>query len=130
MRKACADGGNRKYVLVQLPEFTAEGSAAFQRQILRLPSKRQHMLDEVLLKNGFMLDYTLVPQPAFTKNDVMLAKDAHKESLVCLDGKIEAETVDYLKTHKEHFFICLEFALDTTKKWNPKHNLGEKLKAL
>lgn len=26
--------------------------------------------------------------------------------------------------------ICLELALDTTKKWNLKHHLGDKLKAL
>jgi len=74
------------------------------------------VLDEVLLKNGFMLDYTLTPQPDFKKNIVLLAKDAHKESLVCLDAKLEPETVDYFKTHKDKFFICLELALDTTKK--------------
>jgi len=37
--------------------------------------------------------------------------------------------VDHFKTHPEHFFICLELALDTTKKWNLKHHLGDKLKA-
>ena len=84
----------------------------------------------MLLKNGFMLDYTLTPQPDFKKNEVVLAKDAHKESLVCLDAKLEPETVDQFKTHKDKFFICLELALDTTKKWNLKHNLGEKLKAI
>ncbi|MGD0900495.1 MAG: hypothetical protein ABR915_21900 [Thermoguttaceae bacterium] len=31
--------------------------------------------------------------------------------------------------HKEHFFICLQLALDTTRKWNLKHHLGDKLKA-
>ena len=30
---------------------------------------------------------------------------------------------------REHFFICRELALDTTKKWNLKHHLGDKLKA-
>eukprot|EP01041_Mallomonas_annulata_P027635 gene27635-49293_t len=73
---------------------------------------------------------TLTPRPEFTKNEVFLAKDAHKESLVCLDPNIAPETVDVFKTHPEHFFICLELALDTTKKWNLKHHLGDKLKAL
>ena len=42
--------------------------------------ERETVLDEVLLKNGFMLDYTLTPRPEFTKNEVLLAKDAQKES--------------------------------------------------
>jgi adenine-specific DNA-methyltransferase len=91
--------------------------------------ERETVLDEVLLKNGFMLDYTLTPRPEFTKNEVFLAKDAHKESLICLDVTLAPETVDHFKQHPEHFFICLELALDTTKKWNLKHHLGDKLKA-
>lgn len=87
------------------------------------------MLDEVLLKNGFLLDYTLAQRPEFTKNEVFLAKDAHKESLICLDATLDVATVDHFKTHREHFFICLELALDTTKKWNLRHWLGDKLKA-
>ncbi len=90
---------------------------------------RETVLDEVLLKNGFLLDYTLTPRPEFKKNEVFLAKDAHKESLICLDHSLDAETVDHFKKHTEHFFICLELALDTTKKWNLKHHLSDKLKA-
>jgi len=91
--------------------------------------ERETVLDEVLLKNGFMLDYTLTPHPEFKKNEVFLAKDAHKESLICLDATIAPKTVDYFKKHPEPFFICLDLALDTTKKWNLKHHLGDKLKA-
>lgn len=91
--------------------------------------ERETVVDEVLLKNGFMLDYTLTAQPEFKKNEVFLAKDAYKESLICLDPTIEAETVDHFRGHPERFFICLELALDTTKKWNLRHHLGEKLKA-
>jgi adenine-specific DNA-methyltransferase len=91
--------------------------------------ERETVLDEVLLKNGFMLDYTLTKRPEFKKNEVFLAKDAHKESLICLDQNLDPATVDHFKKHKEHFFICLELALDTTKKWNLKHQLGDKLKA-
>lgn len=91
--------------------------------------ERDTVLDEVLLKNGFMLDYTLEKRPEFTKNEVFLAEDAHKESLICLDARIEPETVDYFKEHPENFFICLELALGTTEKWNLRHHLGDKLKA-
>ena len=108
-----------------LKQYIRDKEATFHLQF-----EKDKVLDEVLLKNGFMLDYTLTPQPDFKKNEVVLAKDAHKESLICLDAKLEPETVDYFKTHKDKFFICLELALDTTKKWNLKHNLGEKLKAI
>lgn len=88
------------------------------------------VFDEVLLKNGFMLDYTLTSCPEFTKNEVFRAKDAHKEALVCLDRQIAPETVDHFKGDKQTFFICLELALDTTKKWNLKHHLSDRLNAM
>ena len=88
------------------------------------------VLDEVLLKNGFMLDYTLTPCPEYEKNEVLRAKDAHKEALVCLDREIAPETVDRFKGDKQTFFICLELALDTTKKWNLKHHLSDRLNAM
>jgi adenine-specific DNA-methyltransferase len=90
--------------------------------------ERETVLDEVLLRNGFILDYALTRRTEFSKNEVFLAKDAFKESLICLDAVLAPETVDYFKTHKDYFFICLELALDTTKKWNLKHHLGDKLK--
>ena len=108
-----------------LKQYIREKESSFHLQF-----EKDKVLDEVLLKNGFMLDYTLTARPEFTKNQVLLAKDAHKESLVCLDSKLEPETVDFFRTHNDMFFICLELALDTTKKWNLKHNLGEKLKAI
>jgi len=108
-----------------LKQYIRDKESTFHLQF-----ERDKVMDEVLLKNGFMLDYSLTPQPQFTKNQVHLAKDAAKEALVCLDQKLEPETVDWFKTHKDQFFICLELALDTTKKWNLKHNLGEKLKAI
>jgi len=108
-----------------LKQYIRDKESTFHLQF-----ERDKVMDEVLLKNGFTLDYSLTPQPPFTKNQVHLAKDAAKEALVCLDQKLEPETVDWFKTHKDQFFICLELALDTTKKWNLKHHLGEKLKAL
>lgn len=210
MEQNKADGGNRKFILVQIPELTDEKSAAYKagfkkisditierakRVIARIqneaadklpgdpqrefadslgfkvytlgkshfprvefapnPDKteaenielleqyirekentfdiqfaKDTVMDEVLLKNGFMLDYTLAPCPEFTKNEVLRAKDAHKEALVCLDREIAPETVDRFKGDKQTFFICLELALDTTKKWNLKHHLSDRLNAM
>jgi adenine-specific DNA-methyltransferase len=47
-----------------------------------------------------------------------------KEALLCLDVSIDPSTLKYLKTHKDLKFICLERALDTSKKWNLKQILG------
>lgn len=108
-----------------LKRYIAEKEQSFHIQLDKEPVR-----DEVLLKQGFMFGYTLTPQPEFTKNEVVLARDAHKESLLCLDAVIAPETVDHFQTHKDRFFICLELALDTTKKWNLKHHLGDKLKTV
>lgn len=108
-----------------LKQYIQEKESTFQ-----MTWNRDIIMDEVLLKNGFMLDYTLTCRPEFTKNEIFLAKDAYKESLICLDQVIAPETVDHFKKDKEHFFICLELGLDITLKWNLKHHLGDKLKAI
>ena len=108
-----------------LQKYIADKEQSFHIQL-----EREKVRDEVLLKQGFMLDYTVTAQPEFTKNEVVLIRDAHKESLLCLDIEISAETVDAFQTRKDQFFICLELALDTTKKWNLKHHLADKLKAI
>lgn len=203
-------GGNRRFILVQLPEFTKEDSAAYKAGykkisditiernkrvieryrkeadgLLPIDPKRQYaeslgfkvytlekshfprvdfapdpdrteaenvsalkayiyekentfariwardrILDEVLLKNGFMFDRTIVPAPEFTKNRVELVTDARRTALVCLDESISPETVDLFREDKNRTFICLEAALDTTKKWNLKHHLGDRLRAV
>jgi adenine-specific DNA-methyltransferase len=91
---------------------------------------RARILDEVLLKNGFMLDYTLTPAAEFTKNRVEKAQDVHRAALICLDNSIAPETVDAFRGDRDRTFICLEAALDTTKKWNLKHHLGDRLRAI
>jgi adenine-specific DNA-methyltransferase len=65
-------------------------------------------------------------QTQFASNEVQLASDVEKETLICLDVAINPETVDYFKTNTDKKFICLERALDTTKKYNLKHYLGDK----
>lgn len=86
---------------------------------------REELLTEILLKKGFNLNYTTELQTQFTKNQILLAKDSEKECLLCLDVSIAKETVEYFKINKTQKFICLERALDTTKKYNLKHYLGD-----
>ena len=86
---------------------------------------RNELLTEILLKNGFQLNYKADKQDQFKKNEILLATDGIKETLICLDVTIEADTVEHFKKHTDKKFICLERALDTTKKYNLKHYLGD-----
>lgn len=190
------DGDNRKFILVQLPEQTDEGSEAFKSgyktisqitiervkragakiktekpdmdagfKVLRLAqslfpqnlfevdpdmteeqkikaweeylekSKQAHLfgfdsnelLFEILLKDGFDLNFKSEPVDAFKKNKVMRVTDGEKSALICLDEIIDLETVKTLESYKEHRFICLERAVDSTRKWNLKRVFGDRL---
>jgi adenine-specific DNA-methyltransferase len=98
---------------------------------------KNDLLTEILLKKGFQLNYKTVKQEQFKKNEVLLATDGIKETLICLDVTIEPETVEQMKNlansgnlvNSGKKFICLERALDTTKKWNLKHYLGDMFNA-
>ncbi len=90
---------------------------------------RDELLTEILLKRGFTLNYKTEKQEQFKKNEILLVTDSIKETLICLDVAIDAETVEYFKTHTDKKFICLERALDTTKKYNLKHYLGDMFNA-
>lgn len=78
--------------------------------------------DEVLLKNGFKLNYQLTDAKEFTANNIKLADDGEKQSLLCLDTKLQPETVNYLLQNPQNF-ICLETSLATSDKWNLRHHL-------
>lgn len=90
---------------------------------------REDLITEILIKQGFSLNYTVEKQTLFTKNDIFSAIDEDKELLLCLDGSLDNETIEYFKSHADKKFICLERALDTTKKYNLKHFMGEMFSA-
>ena len=108
--------------LVLLNKYIDEKEAMFLAMI-----DEKNIFDEVLLKNGFMLDYSKVKITGFSKNNVFQIKDDFKECFVCMDMNIVQETLKELEQFKDKIFICLERSLDTTLKWNLKHLLGEKL---
>jgi adenine-specific DNA-methyltransferase len=95
---------------------------------LRIDFDRDKLLTEILLKEGFKLNYAVKPFEAVKANEILHVADTEKEALVCLDDTVANETVEYFKTHKNLKFICLERALDTTNKWNLANCLGEKFK--
>ena len=105
-----------------LNKYIDEKEAAFNTLF-----SENDIFDEVLLKNGFMLNYSKNRVNDFTKNSVYQIEDDFKECLICMDMTIKKETLKDLESFKEKIFICLERALDTTMKWNLKHLLGDKL---
>ena len=90
---------------------------------------KDELITEILIKNGFKLNYKLIKQEEFKKNEILFATDGDKETLICLDVIIADETVAHFKTHTDQKLIVLERALDTTKKWNLKHAMGDKFNA-
>ena len=90
---------------------------------------KEELMTEILLKNNFLLNYKTLSQSQFKKNEIVLATDGEKETLICLDVSIDLDTVEYFKTNIDRKLICLERALDTTKKYNLKHYLGDKFNA-
>ncbi len=97
---------------------------------LRIDFDRDKLLTEILLKEGFKLNYIVKPYEAVTTNEILHISDTDKEALICLENTIETETAEHFKTHKDLKFICLERGLDTTKKWNLANSLGEKFRAI
>lgn len=118
------------------PEKTTEENIELLKKYIRdkeaqliTAFNRDELVTEILIKNGFTLNYTLTKQEEFKKNEIFFATDGEKETLICLDVSIDMETIEHFKKHNTQKFICLERALDTTKKWNLKHYLGDKFKA-
>lgn len=89
---------------------------------------RSKILEEVLLKNGFTFDVQAETLAEFTENVVIHAWDSQKEATICLDYDLQEQTIARLKG-MEGIFICLEQALNTTKKWNLRTEFGERLVA-
>jgi len=99
----------------------------FQKeQHLSLEFNDNDLITEILISRGFMLTYKLEHQPIFTANTVYLATDGVKTAYICVDNQLDDATVDYFLQHTETKFICIERALDSTKKFNLKKKMGDK----
>ena len=109
--------------LEALDAYIREKEAAFL-----MTFDRDDILQEVLLKNGFMLDVQTEALADFTDNAVFRAWDSQKEATVCLDYDLKEQSIAKLRG-MEGIFICLEQALNTTKKWNLRAEFGERLVA-
>lgn len=99
----------------------------FQKeQHLFLDFNDNDLITEILISRGFMLTYKLERQPIFTANTVYLATDGVKTAYICVDNQLADATVDYFLQNTDTKFICIERALDSTKKFNLKKKMGDK----
>ena len=89
----------------------------------------EELITEILIKQGFMLTYKLENQDRFTQNTVYWATDGEKGAYITVDANLNDETVEYFMQHTDKKFICIERALDTTKKFNLKEKMQEKFYA-
>jgi Adenine specific DNA methylase Mod len=97
-----------------------------KEQQLTLAFNEDELMTEILIKQGFMLTYKLEAQPHFTQNRVYKATDGVKTAFITVDSQLYDETVDYFMQHTDTKFICIERALDTTKKFNLKNKMQDK----
>jgi adenine-specific DNA-methyltransferase len=118
------------------PEKTAEENIQALNEYINVKEaqltsffNQDELMTEILLKNGFMLNFKLQKQEQFVQNEIFFATDGKKETLICVDGTLDTKTVEQFKKSNTQKFICLERALDTTKKWSLKHYLGDKFHA-
>ena len=102
---------------------------AEKERLLNLSFNNDELITEILIKRGFMLTYKLERQENFADNEVYLATDGTKTAYICVDNKLEDATVDYFMEHTDTRFICIERALDSTKKFNLKKKMGDKFYA-
>ena len=88
---------------------------------------------EILLKNGFSLNYTLsAPLPEYPHNRVVRVTDQETAAtaLLSLDDALTAATVQQLSHQPPaERFIAPERAFNTTAKWNLKMHLKDNLLA-
>lgn len=119
------------------PEKSAEENIELLKKYISAKELSLHTLfnnndlfDEVLIKNGFTLTYSLSKKEEYLTNNVYFVKDDYQEALICLDSQIGSETIDLIRSLPSQKFICLELSLDTSKKWNLQNHLGKNLRTL
>ena len=93
---------------------------------MTLVFNEEELITEILITRGFQLTYKLEKQESFTQNTVYLATDGIKTAYICVDSQLYDGTVNYFMEHTDTKFICVERALDTTKKFNLKKKMGDK----
>lgn len=99
-----------------------------KEQEVTMPFINDELITEILISRGFKLTYKIEPQPMFTENTVYLATDGIKKAYICVSD-LKDSTVEYFMQNTDTKFICIERALDSTKKFNLKNKMQDKFYA-
>lgn len=102
------DGKNQKELKDQLTFFTNPLIENY---------KGINVIYECIIKEGYSLN-SKIELTDIETNKVFLVTDEESSFYICLDLKIRNETIDKLQLDKENIFICLDDALNDTKKSN------------
>lgn len=80
--------------------------------------KEENLLTEILLMEGFPLDSKIAEVEQYNKNKINnLSSDFCDHQLwVCLDDKVEKETIDKLEIGENDIFVCLDSAITDQNK--------------
>ncbi len=78
----------------------------------------ENLLYEILLIEGFPLDSKIDNQNKFSKNRIkqVTSNFCEHKLLVCLDEKVQAETIENLQLEENDIFICLDSAITDQQK--------------
>lgn len=76
----------------------------------------QHLVFELILKEGLSLNCKITREPGITVNSIYRVNDeeTNRKLYVCLDDKVEFPAVQKLKLTKSDILICRAMALDDT----------------
>jgi len=103
-----------------------DGAEALERQLslfdrgLKEGADRQHVIYEVILKEGYSLNASIEPLD-LDSNEVFRVSQPDDEErffYLCLDSQVQQETTAALSLDKETTFICLDTALTDSQKVN------------
>lgn len=90
----------------------------YNQEPLREGWTNKGLLSEIILMEGFVLSSTIVKQDQYKKNEVKKVSDEYCEHslLVCLDEKIDPQTIESLDLSGGDIFICLDSAISNVDK--------------
>ena len=79
--------------------------------------KEENVIFECIIKEGYSLN-SKIEKTEIKSNKVYKVTDGDLFFYICLDQEIKDKTIDELKLKKENMFVCLDEALNDSKKKN------------
>ena len=80
--------------------------------------KETNVIYECAIKEGLNLNSNIDPMSDIKGNKIYRVKDNVQSFYICLDNDIKKESLDKLDLKKDDLFICLDSALNDSKKTN------------